>query len=385
VTRPLRIVLCNSGRRWIGEAGHCWELHRVLRSRGHEVLLVCRRGYDLHCKAIEEGIPHRALALSSRFTGWSDLLDLIGFGNIVRRFRPDVVHCHRGKDHWLAAAALAGRRHRPALVRTRHVTVPVRNHVFNRWLYQSATQAVICVSQETLRGFGGLLPEGAGQRESPTAPEVRVIHAAVDSERFHPRLRDDELRKSLGAAPGDRIVGLIARYQKVKGQAPFLHSARRVLEKFPAARFVLAGRGSQGRIESLRREATRMGIQDRVTFLGWIEDLPPLLASLDVGVVASLGSEGSSRIALEYFASGVPVVATSVGGLPELVEENKAGFLVPPNRPAEMAEILLRVLTQDDLRSRLATAAREAAETRFLPDRWASETEDVYEKALSLL
>jgi glycosyltransferase involved in cell wall biosynthesis len=375
LSEKMNIVLINSSRRWIGEAAHCAALYEQLRRRGHRVSLVCRRGYEIARHAEQCGFTFHTLTMNGRFNGLSDLFDLLRLRAILKRERAQLIHCHRGKDHWLAATARLTLAQPPALVRTRHVVVPVKGHLANRWLFAHATDAVVAVSEKAKDSLRSVLPH---MRRAP-----RVIYAAVDINEFNPSRRDPELRKELGVGGNDLLVGLIGRLSSIKGQSEFLRAAAAVAAHFPQAKFLLSGRGSKGRRQRLLNEARNLGISDRLIMLDYQPLIAPLIASLDVGVVASLGSEGSSRITLEYMASGVPIVATRVGGIPELVSDGETALLIPPGDADALAQGIEKLLASQSLRRQLSQAARARAEQCYTYDRFMNEVEELYRDVLA--
>lgn len=314
------------------------------------------------------------LHMWSRFHLRYDVEDVLQLRRLVREQGIDIVHTHRGKDHWLAAVALKLLRNAPPLIRTRHVVVPCRQHIFNKWLYKNCTAAVIGVSKRAQESLGTLLDFYPEERKP-------VIYSAVDTERFSPECRSAELRHQLGVEENGLLIGLIARFQRIKGQREFLQAARLVVEKsqgkFPL-KFLLAGRNAHYYREKYLRLARQLGIQEHVKILGEVENVPQLVASQDIGVVASLGSEGSSRITLEYLAAGVPVVATRVGGIPELITHQETGLLVEAGNVDQLAEAIMQLIASTSLRQRLASAGLKAARDFFSPQRFCKEIIQLY-------
>lgn len=370
----MRVIITNSARKFIGEAAHCLSLAKELSRRGHEPLLVVRRGFELERRAAAAGLPVLSLRFPGGFSLSGDISDVREFAAVANQFKPDVIHCHRGKDHWSATAAAKLIRRRIPVVRTRHVVVPVRDHFFNRWLFGAATARIICVSRKAEQTF----PSKWGKVRA----KIEVIHSAVDQECFRPDARDDRWRAEAGIMTGDRLIGLIARFQNIKGQHIFLEAAAVVAQRFPNTRFLLAGAGSSHKYEQARTLAAQLGIADRVLLRGWLENINCVIASLDVGVIASLGSEGSSRIAMEYMASGVPVVATAVGGIPDIIQNDKTGLLVQPGNASELADAICRVLATPDLAADLRDAALQRVRHYHTFDRWIADTTSVYQRAI---
>jgi len=371
----MRVVILNSARKFIGEAAHCLDLARELGRRGHQAMLVVRENSELAERAQSSQIESVAFHFTSSFSPTHDLKDITDLLKLIRRWCPDIVHCHRGKDHWIAASAkilfpfLV-----PPLVRTRHVTVPIAQHAFNRFLFSHLTKHTIAVSQAAAMSLGAI-----GTR---LGDRLHVVYSAVDTERFSPSHRSLHVRSELGLQSGEQLVGLIARIQNIKGQRVFLRAAAEVAKKCPHARFLIAGRGSEHKFEALRAFATSLGLGEQVIFKSWLSNLPQVLASLDVSVIASLGSEGSSRIAYESMASGVPLVATTVGCLPEIVSHNETGLLVPPADESALAHAICTLLSDNSLATRLAQNALKRVQTFHNYDRWVNEILSVYRASL---
>lgn len=366
-----RVAILNSARRWIGEAAHVLDLALGLKERGVEVDLCVRRGQPLEERARAAGLTVHSMQFESRFKPIGDFRDALALRRLVKRRDIQVVHCHRGKDHWSGAVALFGLRSRPALVRTRHVVTPMKNKMANRWLMHRATDGVIAVSEAAKGSLGGLA-------------DARVIYSAVDLEKFHPSKRSDAVRRDITEAKaGDFVIGLVGRIQRVKGQGHLLEAASMLIDKHPAIRVVVAGgERTPGRIDALRAATHELGIGQRVTFLDEVEDIQGLIASLDIGVIASVGSEGSSRVALETMASGVPLIATRVGVLPEWINHGENGLLCEPGDAAGLAKEIEHLVSDESLRRQLGQMGRKYVESHHTRERWLDEVMDSYSTAV---
>ncbi|MCX7626311.1 MAG: glycosyltransferase family 4 protein [Candidatus Sumerlaeaceae bacterium] len=372
----MRVLILNSARKFIGEAAHCLDLTRELKARGHDALLILRDGHEVQRIAHEMNLPAKALTFSSEFSLRRDCADVIKLKKIVREWKADIVHCHRGKDHWIAAfAKLLSFSQFPPIIRTRHVVVPMAQHLANKWLMSQVTCRTIAVSRAAAASLGSI-GEHLGDR-------LRIIYSAVDCRKFSPEHRSESIRQEFGVSADDKLIGLIARIQNVKGQKVFLRAARLVNKLFPNTRFLIAGRGSALKFEAIANLAKDLGIEHCVVVREWLPNVPAVLASLDISVVASLGSEGSSRIAYESMASGVPLVATTVGCLPEIIDNRQTGLLVPPAEPEALAGAICELLRNQALSRGLAANALQRVREFHSHDRWIKEILEVYEQALS--
>lgn len=183
---------------------------------------------------------------------------------------------------------------------------------------------------------------------------------------------------ALPKSSGRLRVGMIARMNaRSKHHALFLRAAGRLAPKFPNVEFLLAGDGPlREELEALAREA---GIADRVSFLGDRRDIPQLLASMDISVVPSR-SESLSNAVLEAMAAGVAVVATNVGGTPEVISDRETGLLVPPDEENELAAAMERFITEPGLRAGCARKAKELASAKFSLESVAERYQSLYEE-----
>jgi L-malate glycosyltransferase len=179
---------------------------------------------------------------------------------------------------------------------------------------------------------------------------------------------------------------VLSRLDRVKGIEYFLEAAAMVARRVPEARFLVVGDATKqvdgDYRKELERRADRLGVGARIRFTGLRSDVPDILAEVAVSVLPSL-SEGLSNVLLESMAAGVPVVATTVGGNPEAVEDGVTGLLVPPRDPGALAQAICRFLDSPELASRFGQAGRERVLDRFSLERMVQETESLYLDLLS--
>jgi len=369
----VKIFILNSAPKYTGEAAHSVDLTEQLIAHGHQVLLILRSDNIVADHARRRGIPVAA-TLSYRFDPHLSIRDIKTLRQLILREQPDIIHCHRGNDHGLAALVIATLRKKPALVRTRHRVIPVNLGRLNRWLFLRATDGIISVSQCAAKSFGPMLRW--------IEPRHTIVYSSADTEYFNPDRRSVSWRQTNGITDDRIIIGLIARLQRVKGQVIFLKAAALVGVRHPQVRFLIAGGGVPRRHEKLKQVAAELGLADRVLFFEWLPEINEAMASLDVGVLASLGSEGSSRITYEYMASGLPIIATAVGCIPEVITDDKTGLVVEPNDPEALARAMEKLLNNPEKRKQLAINAHQRSQDFYNRKRWLEETIAAYQKAI---
>jgi len=369
--RPFRVLHLNSARKFVGEAAHVLELCRALEKRGHHPGLAVRRGFILEEKADRAGLDVLPLRFESRFRPFADMADARAIARYCRENSVEVLHAHRGKDHWVAAAAQVLDRLDIPLVRTRHVITIQRAHFANRWLMRR-TRALVCVS--------AAVEHGVRSSHVYDTDKVRTIPVGVDLERFRPGTDGVALRRSFDIEPGVPVAVVVARFHSRKGHVHIVEAAERVVADVPSVRILFVGEGStREEVAGLVREK---GLEEWVRFLGWRDDVPEILHASDIGILASTGSEGSSRAVMEYMASGLPVVATRVGAVPELVADGETGILVEAEDPGELAGAMGKLLADPARARAMGARGRGAVEERSGLSKWVDRMEEFYGEIL---
>lgn len=223
-------------------------------------------------------------------------------------------------------------------------------------------------------------------RDAPSLGErVVIIPDAVDPERFHPGNDGERVRAEWTVGTGEIVFGVVGRVSSRKGQDDFLDAAALVLRKVPQARFAIVGDAVPGREEpghALRDRAARLGIQDRVIWAGYREDIPQVMAALDVLVLPSAAPESFGIVLLEAMATSRAVIATAHGGPAEIVVPGETGLLVPPRAPLELAEAMGRLAREPSLRCDLGNAGRARVLSRYTLNGHVAAFEQLYDEMM---
>jgi glycosyltransferase involved in cell wall biosynthesis len=362
-----------------GPSVHVILLSAGLRPFGYETRLVVgrespREGNMLPLAA-EKNVTCEAMAgLGREIAPLSDLRALTGLHRLMRAWRPEIVHTHTAKAGLLGrlAARSAGI---PTVVHTYHGHV-LRGYfspattTFFRWLetrLAAAADALVAVSESVKQDLVAL---GVAPAE-----RIRVIPLGLELDRLANGLPRGALRREAGIPTGALLVGMVGRLVPIKDVPTFLQAARIIRRAKPDAHVALVGDGEERpALESLCRE---LGLGERVTFFGWRRDLGAVYGDLDV-VVNTSRNEGTPVALIEALAAEKPVVATRVGGTPDLLGEGERGRLVLPGEPEALARAVLETLEESEAAHRRAQAGREHVLKRHSLDRLVRDVDALY-------
>lgn len=297
----------------------------------------------------------------------------------MRRCRPHIVHTHTAKAGLLGrlAARCAGV---PVVVHTYH------GHILDGYFSPLKTRAILTVERVLARVTDRLvsvsdtvqeelLAKGIGRPEQHT-----VVPLGLDLKPFLGAEGErGGLRKELGMGPGNQLVGIVARLVPIKDHETFFYAAREVASKVPACHFVVVGDGE--RRGELERLVGNLGLGSRVRCLGWRADLARIYADLDV-VVLSSRNEGSPVSLIEAMAAARPVVATRVGGVPDLVEDGVTGLLVPAGDPGALARAVVTLLRDAERQRATGEAGRKRVYPAFSAERLLQDVDRLYTELL---
>jgi glycosyltransferase involved in cell wall biosynthesis len=337
-----------------------------------------RNRYDASVVSLSPGIAVRKLQRAGFAVCVIDEPDeAIAVGAVAAHLadvRADIVHNHMFRAEVVgtkAALALAEAGHRrPFVVSTVHSS-RVRS-VEDRERLRALTPSMdhlISVSAAIERK---LADEG---RAIPGGPPISLIHNGVDLDRYDHQEPCCTLRDEYGMEPGSQIVGVVARLEPEKGHPTLFEAWPTVLRAVPDAYLLVIGEGGQrAALEGLARE---LRIAHRVVFTGRRDDVPAVTAALDVAVLPSY-REAQGLTVLEAMALSRPVVASNVGGIPEMVEDGVSGLLVPPYDPAALAAAIVRLLTDHPFADKIARAGHDTVHDRFCVQLMVRSIEAIY-------
>ena len=366
-----------------GPSQHVILLSQGLRPLGYDTRLVIgrespREGNMLALAAERDVSCETMSGLGREIAPLSDLRALLGLVRLMRAWRPAIVHTHTAKAGVLGRLAARAARV-PTVVHTFHGHVlrgyfsPPKEKLFRgleAFLARTA-DALVAVSESVKRDLVEL-------RVAP-APKIRVIPLGLELGALAGTLPRGTLRREALIPDDAPLVGIVGRLVAIKDVPSFLNAARRVRERRPDARFAVVGDGEER--AALEQQTTALGLAGAVHFFGWRRDLAAVYGDLDVVVNSSL-NEGTPVALIEALAAARPVVATAVGGTPDLVGRDERGLLVPPGEPDALAAAVVSVLEGSEASRRRAQAGREHVLAQHSSERLFHDMDALYRELL---
>ena len=346
--------------------------------------VICPESGGLQKEVAKLGIRNEALSdLKARFTWRLDNLAryLKSFAHVIGELRkkiisidPDLIHANSVRAGLVATMATLGLG-KPVVW---HIHDLLPRHPFNPvicavGLFASQTK-MIAVAQASADRFAGHV-NGLRRR-------VTVIRNGVDRGIFHPsQTAKRKIRTELKLDESAPVIGIIGRITPSKGQLELLRAFLRVLREFPNATLLIAGAPAFNQeheyLQILNQTVAELGISNRVRMLGSRNDVAAIMQTLDLLVINS-ASEACCLVALEAMACGTPVLATRVGGTPEIIEHEKSGWLIPVRDENALASAIVKLISEPDLRAHLAEHGKQRIESHFSVSRYMSELQNYY-------
>ncbi|MDY6853501.1 MAG: glycosyltransferase family 4 protein [Thermodesulfobacteriota bacterium] len=295
-------------------------------------------------------------SLIRRISPLVDLKALFKLYRVIRKEKPLIVHTHTSKAGILGRLASLFARV-PIVVHTPH------GHIFYGYYGKIKTKLFVFLEKIMASITDKMITLTEGEKQEHIQFNVAKPHKFVvipSGVRIENLIKNnymaDELKTKMGIPSTDSIVGTIGRLVEVKGHRYFIDAARLVLDKIPKVTFMLVGDGHL--MEGLTHQSSSIGIKEKVIFTGWRSDIPHLINLFDIFVLPSL-NEGMGRVLVEAMAMRKPIVASSVGGILDLVKDGSNGILFPQGDTDAMAEAIIKLLMDKELAKKMGEEGKK--------------------------
>ena len=379
----LKILHLLSNWKWTEISEPAVDLVLAQKKLGAEVDFVCERSpadraerrvdYNARLKKLDS---IHVLEMPKHFRVLPTFKGCANLRTMLKRFRPDVIHCHKSNAHLMGFLS-RGLSKPPVIVRSCYDPEGPRRDFRSRLLYKFGTEGMVVINAKSKQ----MATAGHGL----TAEIVQVIEPGIDLDRFSPQRKIPEDLQGFGLKPDAFVVGVVSRIRDSRRFDIPLKAIHALAQAHPQLQMLLVGRGREGAVERVvKKPAREMDIADRIVLAGYCrgDRLVAAYRAMDVLVYPSPGSDESCRTVREAMAAGIPVIAPGIGFLPELIEDHVTGRLMELSWQS-LANIL-NDLMQDEVKLRaMGHRSFETAVLRFSPTLQAERTLNFYQKLLN--
>lgn len=362
----MNILHTESSAGWGGQEIRILREAEGMRLRGHQIFFAIAKGGKLIEKARKKGFIVSEIDFKKK-KGVSVLFQL---AQIIKKHDIQIVNTHSSLDAWFGG--IAARLLKKKIVRTRHLSTPIKKGINSRLLYKSLADYVVTTSSSII----SMICSQSGLSEQ----KCSCIATGVDPKQFAIN-RDfvDNFRERFGLRESDVLVGTACFVRSWKGIKDFIHAAN-ILKDEKNLKWVIVGGGY---VDEYKPLAAKLGLSDILFFTGHLEDPIHAIAAFDIFALLSTAHEGISQASLQAGFLKKPLITTTIGGLPEVCLDAVSGLNVPPCSPDAVAKAVLQLKNDSNLRQAFGNNAKKLVEEKFTFKRTLDEMEKVYSKVFT--
>jgi glycosyltransferase involved in cell wall biosynthesis len=364
VNRAIKVLHTEWSDGWGGQEIRIINEMIAVREQGLEVFLACRSHSIIRKKALENNIQVFILP----FRGNADFKTLFALKGLIKKHSIDIVNTHSGKDTWVGglAAKFSGAK----FIRTRHLSNRIRS---SRTNFINELADYIFTTGESVRTdmieYNRINPE-----------KIQSVPTGINANIFDPNKYDKETcRKQFNLQLDEFVIGMVAVLRQFKRHDLFLQSAKRIVDQYPGKKikFIIAGDGP--RREVIKGQIKKLGLQNFVVMLGYVEVVPELLSTLDIFILTSDSKEGVPQSVIQALMMGKAVVATDAGSTKDLLDNN---FILVNSKVDDISDALISLISDTKFRNTISESARKSVLNSFSIDIMVNKIMKVYNKLL---
>lgn len=353
---------------WGGQEIRTVREAKGFKEKGHRVIIAAPKESLIYKRALSEGITAEPIEMPSSVSPRA----MVRLKRIIDKYRAELVCTHSSIDSWLVSFAVRLVDDKPAIIRVRHLSTPIRKGALNNVLYNKVPERVITTSEAIRRqmieenGFDG--------------GRIVSIPTGVDLGSFNPKAPGQKVRRDAGFTDDDFIVGAVSVLRSWKGHFDLIEAAKIITEKNKNIKFIFAGEGPMR--ERIEERIKALSLESRVKLLGHRDDVETVLAALDLFAFPSYANEGVPQAVLQAMSMEKAIVASDLESIQEVIKDRATGVVVPPKDPQSLADAILSLYGDKALREALGRKARLFVEENYSFKSMVERLEGVYMAAV---
>ncbi|MFZ6016104.1 MAG: glycosyltransferase family 4 protein [Nitrospirota bacterium] len=360
--RRLNILHTESSLGWGGQEIRIINESLGMLKRGHRVIIAAQPESKIIRRAQEIGLDVEAVTMKRAWSPASIFSILL----IIKQYEVDILNTHSSRDSWIGTIAARLSRLKPFILRTRHLSTPIGRNPLSRLIYNILPDGVITTGDE--------IKQRMIKYNHFDGEKIFPIPTGVDIEHFNP------VRVSASIHSKGFSIGMVSVLRSWKGHRYFIEAVPAILCVIPDSLFYIVGDGPQ--FQNIRDMIKESSLEDKVLMLGHRDDIPEILASLDVIVHPSYANEGVPQSILQAMAMEKPVVASDAGSIKDVIIDKETGFLIEPKNHEQLAEKVIELYKNPELRIKFGKEGRKLVEKDYSTEKMLDKIESLYERLL---
>lgn len=358
----ITILHTEASKGWGGQEIRIIQEALGLKKRGYGIIILAEKDSKIFIKSRELGLESYPISFSKY-----NPVSYFKLKSLIEKLKVQIVNTHSSKDSWITAISAQLINKRPKIIRTRHLSTQINRVFFNRLLYDVLPDLVITTGENIRKRM---------ITENKFNPEKIIsIPTGVDLERFNPERFPQLIKRD------EFSVGTIGVLRSWKGHSYLIDAVPMVIKKIPNVKFYIVGEGPQR--ENLNSQIKRLKLEKSVVITGHREDIPEILSQLDIVIHPSYANEGIPQAVLQAFAMKKAVIATNIDCINEIVINQKTGILIEPKNADQIAESIIILFKNKNLRLTLGENGRKLVEEGYSYDKMLDKLENVYQRLLN--
>lgn len=338
------------------------EESKELQKRGYTIIILCQPNSGIAKKSKEQGFVVEEIRMGHALSPRA----ILAIIKVMKKYNIEILNTHSSKDSWLAS--IAGRIMKKPVIRTRHVSIPVRRNFFSEFVYKYLCDIIITT--------GEALKNSLIVKNKIPPPKIVSIPTGIDLNKFKKILPDQNVKQEFNIAKDDFVVGMMGFIRSEKGHKYFLQAVPEILKQLPNTKFLIIGSEPMGSM--ITDMVLHSDLRFNVTITGFREDVVSIASIIDILVQPSTGKEGVPQSLMQGLAMEKACIATKVGAIEELIIDNKTGLFIPLRNAQAIAEKTVFLLTNPVLREELGKQGRKLVEEKFAINKMSDKIDKIY-------
>jgi glycosyltransferase involved in cell wall biosynthesis len=366
----MKILLSCLSQSWGGMEMYSLETASMLSKSGFEVDVLCYPNSRLQVEAEKENLS----TIKLNFKNYFSPILIYKLNQYLRNNHYDLIHAEASKDLWLIVPSLQLSALKTPLILTKHIgSAIVKRDPLHRWIYTRVNLAL---------AISNVIHKNLLETTTISSEKIILLHDSINTDRFNPeKISKRKIRNEYNISPNEILIGMNARFSPGKGHEEFLFAAHKLLHRYKNIKFMVVGCASRGEDDyagKIKTMASYLGLDNSVIFTGFRNDIPEILASLDIFVFPS-HAEAFGIALVEAMSMKLPSVCSNSDGILDIAVDNVTSYLFQKQNYHDLAEKLSELINRPDKRDKFGEAARERVLENFNADLITNKLIDIYD------